>query len=277
MILDTGASTNIVDQDIYNKLSTYGDIRLQKSNAELYAYNTDTPLRTLGKFTATLKSKHKVTFADIHVIKGNAGCLLSYKTASDLLLITLNINAVNNCPLTSESVAARYPKIFDGIGKLKDFQFKSHIDETVPPVAQNARRIPFHMRQKVAPALEELEKQDIIEPVEGPTLYISLIVVIPKKDGSVRICVDMNVPNRVIQRERHQSPTVNDLTHALDGAQFFSKLDLQSGYYQLKLAQESRYVTTFATPKGLRRYKRLNFGTNSAEELFQRVISDQIR
>ena len=186
----------------------------------------------------TLKSKHKVTFADIHVIKGNAGCLLSYKTTSDLLLITLNINAVNNFPLTSKSVAARYPKIFDGIGKLKDFQFKLHIDETVPPVAQNARRIPFHMRQKVAAALKELEKQDIIEPVEGPTLYISPIVVIPKKDGSVRICVDMNVPNRVIQRERHQSPTVDDLLHALNRAQLFSKLELQSGYHQLTCTGE---------------------------------------
>ena len=165
LILDTGASTNIVDQDTYNKLSAYGNIHLQKPNAQLYAYNSDTPLKTLGTFIAALESKHKVTVADIHVIKGNTGCLLSYKTASDLLLITLSINPVNNCLLTSETVAARYPKIFDGIGKLKDFQVKLHIDETVPPVAQNAQRIPFHMRPKVAAALEELEKQDIIELV----------------------------------------------------------------------------------------------------------------
>ena len=277
MILDTGASTNIVDQATYNKLAAKGKIRLQKSDASLFAYNMDTPLKTLGKFTATFESKHKVTVDDIHVISGNAGCLLSYKTASDLMLITLHINTVDNCPLNSEYIAARYPQIFDGIGKLKDFEVKLHIDETVPPVAQNARRIPFHMRQKVAAALQELEAQDIIEPVEGPTPYVSPIVVIPKKDGKVRICVDMRMPNRAIQRERHQSPTVDDLIHALNGAQLFSKLDLRSGYHQLTLAPDSRYVTTFATHKGLRRYKRLNFGTNSAGELFQRVISDQIR
>ena len=57
----------------------------------------------------------------------------------------------------------------------------------------------------------------------------------------------------------------------------FSKLDLRSGYHQLSLARESRYITTFATHEGLRRYKRLNCGTNSASEIFQHVISEKIR
>ena len=82
--------------------------------------------------------------------------------------------------------------------------------------------------------------------------------------------------NRAIQRERHPSPTVDDLINELNGAQVFSKLDTRSGYHQLSLAPESIYITTFATYKGLRRYKRLSFGTNSAGELFQQVIHDQI-
>ena len=108
---------------------------------------------------------------------------------------------MNNRLLTSESTAAGYPQIFYGIGNLKYSQDKLHIDETVPLTTQNAQRIPSHMIQKVAAALEELEKQDIIETVEGPAPYISLIVGIPKKDGNVRIYVDMRVPNRAIQRE----------------------------------------------------------------------------
>eukprot|EP00795_Rhopilema_esculentum_P007975 gene7975-13874_t len=107
MILDTGASTNIVDQATYNTLAAKGKIRLQKSDASLFAYNMDTPLKTLGKFTATFESKHKVTVDDIHVISGNAGCLLSYKTASDLMLITLHINTVDNCPLNTGELFQR--------------------------------------------------------------------------------------------------------------------------------------------------------------------------
>jgi hypothetical protein len=57
----------------------------------------------------------------------------------------------------------------------------------------------------------------------------------------------------------------------------FTKLDLRSGYHQLSLAEESRHITIFATHKGLHRYKKLNFGTNSASEIFQHVISEQIR
>ena len=98
----------------------------------------------------------------------------------------------------------------------------------------------------------------------------------PEKNGDVRICVDTRMANKAIDRERHPTPTVDDLIHTLNGATVFSKLDLRAGYHQLALAEESRYITTFATHKGLRRYARLNFGTNSASEMFQNVISNQI-
>ena len=70
---------------------------------------------------------------------------------------------------------------------------------------------------------------------------------------------------------------MDDLIHALNGDTVFSKLDRRSGYHQLSLAPESRYITTFATHKGLRRFARLNFRTNSAGELFQKVVGGQIR
>ena len=82
----------------------------------------------------------------------------------------------------------------------------------------------------------------------------------------------MRIPNKAILRERHPSPTTEDLIEKLDGAAYFSKLDLSSGYHQLELDEDSRDITTFATHEGLKRYKRLNFGTNSAAEIFQNVI-----
>ena len=277
MIIDTGASTDIIDKATFDRISVSRKIKLQKSTAQIFAYGSDMPLKTYGKFETTIESKKAITIATIHVIEGNSGCLLSYNTACELSLIALNLNTVTDKPLTSEQLQQRYPEIFNGLGQLQDFEVKLHIDESVPPVAQAARRIPFHMRKKVSDALDELEKQNIIERVEGPTPYVSPIVVIPKKDGSVRICVDMRIPNKAIQRERHPSPTVDDLIHSLNGAKMFSKLDLRSGYHQLTLAPECRYITTFATHKGLRRYRRLNFGTSSAGEIFQHVIHEQIR
>jgi len=102
-----------------------------------------------------------------------------------------------------------------------------------------------------------LECLDIIERVESATPYVSPLVVSPKKDGDVRLCVDMHLPNKALRRERHPSPTVDDLINLLNGATLFSKLDLRAGYHQLELAPESQYITTFTTHNGLWRYKRL--------------------
>ncbi len=96
----------------------------------------------------------------------------------------------------------------------------------------------------------------------------------PKNPDEVCICVDMRKANMAVQRERHLTPTVDEIINDLNGACIFSKLDLRSGYHQLELAPESRYITTFSTHKGLYRYKRLLFGLSSAAEVFQHTIQN---
>ena len=96
-----------------------------------------------------------------------------------------------------------YSGLFEGIGKLKDKEIKLHIDESVSPVAQPHRRIPFHMRDKVEKELQRLEQLDVIETVDGPTEWVSPIVVVQKKNGKIRLCVDMRQANKAMKRERH--------------------------------------------------------------------------
>lgn len=117
--------------------------------------------------------------------------------------------------------------------------------------------------------LLRLEKLDIIEKVDGPTPWVSPIVLVPKKNGEVRLCVDMRRPNAAIERVHHVTPTIDDIISAVNGSKVFSKLDLNEGCHQLELECASRSITTFSTHVGLRRYKRLNFGINSAAEVFQ--------
>ena len=82
----------------------------------------------------------------------------------------------------------------------------------------------------------------------------------------------MRLANEAIRRVRHPIPTVNDISFALNGAKFFSKLDLSQAYHQLELHEQSRYVTTFSIHLGLYRNKRLNYGTNAAAEIFQYTL-----
>ncbi|VDI68014.1 Hypothetical predicted protein [Mytilus galloprovincialis] len=110
-------------------------------------------------------------------------------------------------------------------------------------------RIPFHIRKQVEAELEKLEKQDIIEKVDGPTPWVSPIVVAPKpkNKNEIRLCVDMREPNKAILRSRHITPTLDDMILDLNGSKVFSKMDLRSGYHQLELNEESRNITTFTT------------------------------
>ena len=121
--------------------------------------------------------------------------------------------------------------------------------------------------------LDELMKADIIEPVVGPTNWLNPVVVAPKPNGEIRLCLDMRRANEAIVRERHPIPTVDEVLQDLNGSKVFSKLDLKWGYHQMELTPESRDITTFATHKGVFRYKRLLFGVCSASEQYQQEIS----
>ena len=120
---------------------------------------------------------------------------------------------------------------------------------------------------------KKLQDQDIIKKVTNqPTPWISLIVATPKKDGGKRICVDMREANQVIERKRHTMPTLQDFEAEGNGAKLFSKIYLKQAYHQLELHEESRFLTTFITHEERYQYKRLNYGTNSAAEIFQNVL-----
>ena len=155
MVLDTGASTDIIDKATFEFITRRHPVTLQPASTKLFAYGSQTPLKTLGKFDALIESKKKYTMSTIHVTDGQSGSLLSYNTARELGLITLQLNTLAEKPLTSLQLCERFPNLFQGIGKLKDIEVKLHIDTSVAPVAQTARRLPFHMRQKVAAALDK--------------------------------------------------------------------------------------------------------------------------
>ena len=281
MMVDTGASINVIDRGTYSKLQ----VNLQETNTKAFPYSSDTPVKFLGKFQALIETKRKFDVATSFVVdKENSGNLLSANTAQQLGVISLHLNKIsessaNAYPRTNDrklnQILEKFEKVFNGLGKLKEHQITVNIDDSVTPVAEPHRRIPYHLRKKVAEAIQQLEQDDIIEKVPDTqaTPWISPIVTVPKKDGnSVRICVDMRKANKAIQRVRFLIPTMNDVSHDLNGAQYFSKLDLNQAFHQLELKEESRFITTFSTHVGTYRYKRLHYGMNCSSELFQHTL-----
>ncbi|CAB4026663.1 Retrovirus-related Pol poly from transposon, partial [Paramuricea clavata] len=176
-----------------------------------------------------------------------------------------------------QEIINKYSTVFKRQGKLNNQQIKLHIRDDVKPVMQRQRRIPYHVRNDVSKELKKLEEQDIVEKVANePTPWISPIVVMPKKDGGIRLCVAMREANQAIERERHTMPTLQDFKAEVNGAKFFSKINLKRAYHRLELHPDSRFITTFSTHEGLFQYKRLNYGTNSAAEIFQNVLQQNL-
>jgi hypothetical protein len=190
-------------------------------------------------------------------------------------VVKICINAVDpEKALTIDDVEKMHPELFQGIGKLKDFKVKLHINDDVKPVVQPHRRVPFHLRKKVEEEIKNLLAQGLIEKATGPTPFVSPIVTPtkPNQPDKVRICVDMRLANQSIARERHVMPTLQELKPELNGSIMFSKLDMASGYHQIELHEDSRYITCFATHIGLFVYKRLNFGIFVQVKYFRTLL-----
>ena len=283
VLIDSGATCNVVGQQTWEMLKLKGiNCESRMSARELFAYGGAEPLPTLGTFTAdvSLTGNKSGCRADFVVVKGDGRTLLGRETAEILNLLRVGPFQANN--VVSEGlescIRGKYKALFTGVGLLKGYELKLHIDESVKPVAQPVRRIPFGLREKVDKKLDQLLELDIIEEVpDGPSGWISPLVVVPKGDGDIRVCVDMRRANEAIIRERHPIPTVEELLHDLNGSTVFSKIDLKWGFHQILLSEDSRHITTFVTHRGLYRYKRLMFGVTSAPEKYQQIVRDVLR
>ena len=272
MLVDTGSTVNIIDSHTYQMKRT--PMLRKPGRTNIYAYGSHKPITMRGKFETTIIANGSSIVAEVYVTPVTSGNILCCDAANVLGLVHIVRSTTNISNRKAEQISSKYPRLCTGIGKLKNYQVKLHIDYSVKPVAQGHRRVPFHLRKKVEQELEKLESQDIIERVDGPTPWVSPIVTPtkPNDPNNIRLCVDMREANEAVMRECHLTPTIDDIIHDLNGNTIFSKLDLRSGYHQLELHPDSRYITTFSTHAGLWRYKRLNFGISSASEVFQNTI-----
>ena len=257
--------------------------RSQRCERKLFAYGQTEPIEVLGTFESGVycEASGERCVAEFTVVKSHGRALLGKDTAEELNVLRVgppNLPQVYSITSegTSVDIVKNFPDVFSGVGKLKDYQLKLHVNKDVKPVVQPLRRLPFGLREEVDKKLDELLKEDIIKVHSGHTEWVSSLVVVPKPDGDIRICVDMRRANEAIERERHPIPTIEEVLHDLNGSTVFSKLDLKSGFHQVELDPESRLITTFITHRGLFRYKRLMFGITSAPEKYQKIVNDAL-
>ena len=135
------------------------------------------------------------------------------------------------------------------------------------PRRQPARRTLFAARWEIARQLRSMQEQGVIQPSSSP--WASPVVLVRKKDGSLRFCIDYRDLNSVTKSDTFPLPRVDDMLDELGRSKFFSTLDLAAGYWQVQVHPDSCEKTAFITHQGLYEFSVMPFGLKNAPAVFQ--------
>ena len=283
-IIDTGASVSIFPLHLLHKVvpSKHVDKLLEPCGSILSTFSGQ-KLQVVGKLTLRCMSpdeleEHEVPFV---VTKEGKDVLLEVDAIRRFEsirkdLCQLEENEVRAIDDLLENVEDRSTTVDQQtckeLGKIEGFVHKVRIDNKVRPIRQSLRQIPFALRDKVKQEIQRLVEADVIEKVEASS-WTSNVVIVQKKDGRIRLCVDMRAANKAVITDGFPIPRIEELLHSMKNAVMYSKIDLSEAYLQLSLLEDSRDLTTFIVPDGLYRFKRCPFGLASCPSAFQAVMS----
>ena len=286
--MDTGAQCNVLPVHLYQKATKdYSLTQIDPVKLNIVAYGGAT-LPVVG--TANHGNKRYnlhcklVDNADIRPLMGRRTCL-QMRLVSYLDNDELNKPSTGSLPVyalemkmtsSKDQLLKKYSQVFGpGIGRLEG-EYHIQIDVSYDPVQHAPQRVPVAIRDQLKDTLTQLTKQEIIQPVTEPTAWINSMVVVPKKNVSLRICLDPMDLNKAIQRHHYPLPTIEDITTRLHGAKVFTIVDVKNGFWHVALDEQSSYLTTFHTPFGRYRWNRMPFGICSAPQIFQRKMHEII-
>ena len=143
------------------------------------------------------------------------------------------------------------------------------------PIKQPLRRLPLAKREAAETEVKRMLDNDIIQPSQSP--WASPTVLVPKKDGSIRYCIDFRKLNSVTLKDSYPLPMIDQTLEALRGSKYFSTIDLASGYWQVALHPDDAAKTAFTTPQGLYEFKVMPFGLCNAAATFERLMEQVLR
>ena len=153
--------------------------------------------------------------------------------------------------------------------KAKGIEHKFELTD-YKPINKAPYRTSTKEKEIIKKQIEEMLRQNVIRPSKSD--YASPVVLVKKKNGDMRFCVDNRALNAITIKDRFPLPLIDDLIHNLQGCQFISTFDLYSGYWQVPIKEDHKKYTAFICSEGLFEFNVLNFGLSNAPAVFQRLM-----
>ena len=191
-----------------------------------------------------------------------------------LNIIALTEHADAVVPPHVQELLGQYKDI---IGTPTDLHHKRNVDHAITfepgakVINQRPYRLPYHQKEAMENIIQEMIKNKVIKDSSSP--YSSPAILVKKKDLSWRLCNDFKKVNTQTIKNKYPIPVIEDLLDELHGATIFTKLDLRSGYHQIRMKEEDIEKTAFSTHCGHYEYLVLPFGLTNAPATFQMLMN----
>ncbi|GKB04594.1 putative reverse transcriptase domain-containing protein [Tanacetum coccineum] len=164
-----------------------------------------------------------------------------------------------------------FPEVFPGLPPTRQVEFHIELIPGAAPVARAPYRLAPAEMKELAEQLKELSDKGFIRPSSSP--WGAPILFVKKKDGSFRMCIDYRELNKLTVKNRYPLPRIDDLFDQLQGSNIYSKIDLRSGYHQLRVREEDIPKTAFRTRYGHYEFQVMPFGLTNAPAVFMDLMN----
>ena len=164
-----------------------------------------------------------------------------------------------------------FPEELPGLPPEREVEFTIELLPEVAPISISPYRMAPIELKELKVQLQELLDKGFIRPSVSP--WGAPVLFVKKKDGTMRLCIDYRQLNRVTVKNKYPLPRIDDLFDHLQGAQVFSKIDLKSGYYQLKISEPDVLKTAFRTRYGHYEFLVMPFGITNAPAAFMALMN----
>ncbi|GBN63771.1 Retrovirus-related Pol polyprotein from transposon 297 [Araneus ventricosus] len=304
-LIDTGSQATLLRKSVFDKLNI---CKLYPLNLSLSGFGK-CKVNPLGYFKGNIKINDFKCNADIYVVENNVmfydvvvgmnvlmqgetvinedGIVIKEKFQRIEEVDSLSVLPIDVTPNEVElNIGPDVPNIFKDKVQQSILNYVPHKTKTTnvelnslvksnEPISHQPRRLPFSEKKIVQTQVAEWLEQGIVEPCSSE--YSSPVVIVRKKDGTPRVCIDYRKLNKVVVKDRFPLPLIEDILDRLQGSRVFSTIDLKNAFFHVDVNKDSRKYTSFVTHEGQYQFLKVPFGLCNSPAVFQRYINTIFR